>query len=412
MKFSIIDAGLLPACISAGDEKNEYYFALRFAIFVSGYKEMKTLLSKILLLLIRQAKICINPYKILPVIIRYFKITLASKILIYGAGWNKKLLTRVGKMKQIVLKADNREEEFNKDKLNTSLLKAGASAEHSASAADEIERQFKNFMNSDDIYNQALGHIKKRDPMAALKYTLKKAIMNLGPAGFVFEKYAAKILEQNGYKTEMPPLPLSGFCVDHEVDIIAEKDDEHFMVECKYHNIHGNQSDIKTALYVNSRFLDLKKGWDNKNNNKAKNGSSENKSNTSNNIPDDKYYNGQENQYYNIIGNTYYFTGAWLFTNTRCTSDAVKYANCSGMKITGWNYPENESLQFYIESKKIYPVTILSTLSKNHKEKLFENNILTIKELISFQIEDLMELLSLDHDYAAKILDEISLLSS
>ncbi len=293
-------------------------------------------------------------------------------------------------MKQIVIKADNTEEEFNKDKLNASLLKAGASAEHSASAADEVDSQFKDRMHSDDIYNRALDHIKKRDPMAALKYTLKRAIMNFGPAGFVFEKYVAKILEQNGYRTEMPPQSLSGFCVDHEVDIIAEKEDEHFMVECKYHNIHGNQSDIKTALYINSRFLDLKKGWDSKNNNKAKDGSSENKS-YSNNKSADKYYNGPENQNYNNLCKTYYFTGAWLFTNTKCTSDAIKYANCSGMKITAWNYPENESLQFYIESKKLYPVTILSTLSKNHKEKLFENNILTIKELVSFQIEDFDE---------------------
>jgi hypothetical protein len=329
-----------------------------------------------------------------------------------GAGWNKKLFTRVGKMKQIVVKADNREEEFNKYKLNASLLKAGASDELSASAADEVGSQFKNCMNSNDIYNQALDHIKKRDPMAALKYTLKRAIMNLGPAGFVFEKYAAKILEQNGYKTLMPPQSLSGFCVDHEVDIIAEKEDKHFMVECKYHNIPGNQSDIKIALYINSRFLDLKKGWDNKNDLKIKNGNNENKMDTGNNKSADKYYNSPETQYYNILCRPYYFTGSWLFTNTKCTSDAIKYANCSGMKITAWNYPENESLQFYIESKKLYPVTILSTLSHNHKERLFENNILTIKELISLQIEDLIKLLSLDDNYAAKILDEIGLLSS
>jgi hypothetical protein len=308
---------------------------------------------------------------------------------------DEELFIRIDKMNQIVIKANEKEEDFNKDKLDASLLKAGASSQLSASAADEVDRQFKNRMNSDEIYNLALDHIRKSDPMVALKYTLKRAIMSLGPAGFIFEKYVAKILEQNGYRTEMPQQVLSGFCVDHEVDIIAKRKDENLMIECKFHNISGNQSDIKTALYINSRFLDLKKGWDNRNYSGNDNNSSDNKNNSD-----------------NKLSKTYYFTGAWLFTNTKCTSDAIKYANCSGMKITAWNYPENESLQFYIESKKLYPITILSTLSQNHKKKLFDNNILTIKELVAFQIEDLMKLLSLDDHYAAKILDEIGLLSS
>jgi hypothetical protein len=291
-------------------------------------------------------------------------------------------------MKQIVIKADEKEEGFNKDKLNTSLLKAGASSDLSAAAANVVDRQFKGHMKTDEIYNCTLDHIKKSDPMVALKYTLKRAIMSLGPDGFVFEKYVAKILEQNGYKTEMPQQVLSGYCVDHEVDIIAKVKEENIMVECKFHNISGNQSDIKTTLYVNSRFLDLKKGWYHRNQNK-----------------------GNDNSR-NELDNTCFLTGAWLFTNTKCTFDAIKYANCSGMKITAWNYPENESLQFYVENKKLYPITILSTLSENHRRKLFEKNILTIKELIAFQIEDLMKLLLLDENHVEKIIDEISLLSS
>ena len=326
-------------------------------------------------------------------------------------------------MKQIVVKADKQEEDFNKDKLAASLLKAGASGELSVSAADEVGKQFKNCMNTDDIYNRTLDQIKKNDPMAALKYTLKRSIMSLGPDGFIFEKYAAKILEQNGYTTEMPPQILSGFCVNHEVDIIAGRKDENIMIECKFYNDSGKKSDIKTALYINSRFLDLKKGWENKNSSKSEvynkednnkvsqEGNYEHNSGSNNKLAA-VYEDNPENPYVNKLTNTYYFTGAWLFTNTKCSLDAIKYAKCSGMKITAWNYPENESLQFYIESKKLYPITILSTLSKNHKRKLFEKNILTIKELLALQIGDLIGFLSLDDNYAAKVLDEISLLSS
>jgi hypothetical protein len=345
------------------------------------------------------------------IIIRYSSIVSGLQNSNCIAGLGEELFAGVEKMKQIVIKADEKEEDFNKDKLNTSLLKAGASSDLSASTANVVDRQFKDHMNTEDIYNRTLDHIRKNDPMVALKYTLKRAIMSLGPDGFVFEKYVAKILEHNGYKTEMPQQVLSGFCVDHEVDIIAKVKEENIMVECKYHNIPGNQSDIKTALYVNSRFLDLKKGWYHRNHNKTKDSGNE-YNNESNNKLGGKYYNSLENQSRNELDNTYYFTKAWLITNTKCTSDAIKYANCSGMKITAWNYPENECLQFYIENKKLYPITILSTLSEKHKRKLFGKNILTIKELISFKIEDLMELLLLDEDHVGKIIDEISLLSS
>ncbi len=317
-------------------------------------------------------------------------------------------------MNQVVIKANEKEEDFDKSKLNASLLKAGAGSELSASVTEEVDSQFKNCMNTDDVYNLALDHIKKSNPAVGLKYTLKRAVMSLGPAGFIFEKYAAKVLEQNGYRTEMPQM-LSGFCVDHEVDIIANKEDEHLMVECKYHNISGNQSDIKTALYINSRFLDLKKGWDNRNidkdinnRNSGKDIDNSNQGKYIENRNIDKDIENDDNK----PDNVYFFTGAWLFTNTKCTSEAIKYANCSGMKVTAWGYPETESLQFYIESKKLYPVTILSTLSKNHKNRLFEHDVLTVKELIAYRIEDIVELLSINYDYADKILNEISLLLS
>ncbi|GAI02479.1 unnamed protein product, partial [marine sediment metagenome] len=59
--------------------------------------------------------------------------------------------------------------------------------------------------------------------------------MDMGPEGFVFEKYIAKILREYGFITEVGRI-LNGHCVNHEVDVIAKKENQVCMIECKYHN--------------------------------------------------------------------------------------------------------------------------------------------------------------------------------
>jgi len=49
----------------------------------------------------------------------------------------------------------------------------------------------------------------------------------------------------------------------------------------------------------------------------------------------------------------------WLVTNTRCTSDAIQYAECVGLRIMSWRYPATGSLEKMIEEKRLYPATIL-----------------------------------------------------
>jgi hypothetical protein len=276
-------------------------------------------------------------------------------------------------MNQYVIKANGKEEEFSKEKISSSLLKAGANPELAALTTSDIEKKLTNYTNTDEIYHNTLDNLRKVETKVALKYTLKRAIMDLGPAGFVFERYISKILNQYGYNTEVDKI-ISGFCVDHEIDIIAEKINERFMVECKYHNMVGIHCDVKITLYINSRFLDIEKACSSK------------------------------------INNEKIFNKAWLFTNTKCTDDAIKYANCVNLKITAWNYPKYENLQYFIENKKLYPVTILSTISEPQKNILFNAGILMVNELSGYQINDLANLLSIDKDASNRILNEANML--
>ncbi len=273
-----------------------------------------------------------------------------------------------------IIKADGEAEPFDKEKINLSFLKAGASPEAAIKATRVISKTIKNNMTTTQIYNKALEQLKIIGPEATLRYSLKKAIMNMGPEGFVFEEYIAKILREYGFTAEVGQF-IKGYCVEHEVDVVAKKEGKIYLVECKYHNSAGLKSDIKTALYINSRFMDIEKAC------------------IKNNSPS---CNSIE---------------AWLVTNTKCTSDAIKYACCVGLKIMAWQYPEVENLQYFIESKKLYPISILSTISEKQKERLFDSNIILVKELLNFKIDSLVEFLSIDYQKAEKIFNELKIIT-
>lgn len=147
------------------------------------------------------------------------------------------------------------------------------------------------------------------------------------------------------------------------------------MIECKYHNNIGTKSDVKTALYISARFLDIK--------NASKAGL-----------------------------NRYNFSQGWLATNTKCTTDAIKYANCVKLNIVAWHYPHDNNLEYYIESKKLYPVSILPGLGDLQKDKLFENKIYSIQDLLEEPQDTIEKLVNLDITAVRKLYAEAALLLS
>lgn len=276
-------------------------------------------------------------------------------------------------MEKYIIKADGKKELYNEEKINSSFKKAGASSEIATEAAKTISKKIKHNMSTGEIHQRALDQLKVIEPKVALKYTLKRAIMNMGPEGYIFEKYIAKILGEHGFATEVGQI-IKGYCVEHEVDVVAERNNNTYLIECKYHNSPGIKSDIKTALYIYSRFLDIKKAGGIKD-------SDDNK------------------------------LEAWLVTNTKCTSDAVKYCNCVGLNILAWHYPKTKNLQYFIETKNLYPISILSTITEKQKDKLFDYNIILVKELADCNIDKLTNLIGADHGAVLKILNEASIIS-
>lgn len=254
-----------------------------------------------------------------------------------------------------ITKATGQKENFNENKIKVSLRKIGAKEQDVQEIVQYINRLLYPGKSSRRILEEILTVLHKKSPALAVKYGFKNAMMDLGPSGYPFEKYIARLFKENGYRVKVGQI-IKGYCVDHEVDVVAEKRDKKFMVECKYHNNFGARTDLRVALYTYARFLDIKETWE-------------------------KNSNGSEIFHYPV-----------LVTNTKCTSNAINYARCRGLKIISWHYPANQSLEKLAESKKLYPVTSLFSLDKITKNKLLKQDIVLLKDLVSINIEEFSRL--------------------
>lgn len=267
-----------------------------------------------------------------------------------------------------IVKASGEKELFSDEKLRRSLNKIGVSVEAAEKIIGRVKTELKPGMTTAEVYRLAFSLLKKTDHHVAGRYALKRAIMELGPNGHPFEKFVGEILKKKGFSVTVGKT-LQGVCVSHEIDVIAEKDSRHIMVECKFHNEPGIKSDVKISLYVQARFEDVQKAW-------------------------------QKNP-----GHGQKFHEAWLVTNTKLTSDAIRYASCAGMKAIGWSYPPSGSLEQLVEESGLHPLTCLTTLSASNKRQLLDRGLVLCKEL--FQDRRSLKDLGLSEEKITQIEKEI-----
>lgn len=247
-------------------------------------------------------------------------------------------------MTATIIKASGESEAFQKDKLLQSLMRAGASTILAEKVASEVAKGLRNGMSTKHIYKKAHELLRRAARPVAGRYHLKSGIMELGPSGFPFELYVSEILKQNGFEVQVGKI-VEGHCVNHEVDVIAQKDDRHFMIECKYHNSPGMVCDVKIPLYIQARFQDVEARWK------------------------------------LIPGHGEKFHQGWVVTNTRFTTDAIKYAACSGLNLVSLDFPQHRSLRGMIEETGLYPLTCLTTLTQQEKKLLLEKKIVLCRDI-------------------------------
>ncbi|QHI36922.1 hypothetical protein IMCC3317_22920 [Kordia antarctica] len=271
--------------------------------------------------------------------------------------------------KQVYIKKSNDEMElFSFEKLKQSLLSTGACKEVVETIVKRIQPDIFDGISSNEIYKKAFSLLKKHNKVSASRYSLKRALFDLGPTGYPFEKLVGALLKEKGYKTKVSVI-LNGECVTHEIDVLAEKDGNVYAIECKFHSDVKATSNVKVPLYINSRFLDIQKQWNTNSNNKT------------------------------------HLKQGWLVTNTRFTEDAVNYAKCVGLTLLSWDYPKNNGLKANIDTLALYPVTTLTTLNKKEKHQLIENDVVLVKELMNATKK--MKNIGISEIRIQRVLDEV-----
>lgn len=258
--------------------------------------------------------------------------------------------------------------------MQNSLKRSGASQETAEKIVSQIEKGMKDGATTKDIYTHAFELLAREERPAAVRYSLRRAIMDLGPTGFPFEQFIAEVLRTRGFETSTDYIA-RGECAEHEIDVAAWNPEKLIMVEAKFHNELGLKCDLKVALYVKARWDDLA----------------------------NREFEGFGPQKRKL-------DEGWLITNTKFSESAIKYAQCRNMKLVGWNYPEKGNLQDLIEESRLHPITCLESITPSDEKLLMQSGIVLCKQ--AFDNRDIVKQAGLSDDKIAKMIEEIQLISN
>lgn len=240
-----------------------------------------------------------------------------------------------------IVKANGVPEAFSAEKLYRSLLQSGASAEDADRITARIRDTLKDNESTQDIYARAFMQLRDMARPVAARYSIKRALLELGPSGYPFEDFLAELYRARGYETTTRSIH-TGACTTHEIDLVAQTANEYLLAEVKFHNSAGTKSDTKVALYVQARFDDMRAS--------------------------DSVRTESRQRY-------------MLITNTKCTSQAHEYAACVGLELLTWEYPEQANLRILIEQSRVHPISCLTTLSRTQKLQLMQRGVVLCKQL-------------------------------
>ena len=241
-----------------------------------------------------------------------------------------------------VTKASGQIEPFSIKKLRHSLSRAKATPEEINSIVETMMPKLYQGISTQEIYSEAFRLLTNHSKSHAARYHLKRGILELGPSGFPFETFIGELFKHQGFSVQVGKI-LQGKCVTHEIDVIAEKDNQLNLMECKYRNQPGIAVDVKTPLYINSRFEDVLANVSLKYQEKI-------------------------------------FTG-WVITNSRFTMDAIAYGECKGMQLLSWDYPFDNSLKDWVDLTGLYPLTCLTSLTRSEKKWLLAKGYVLAKDI-------------------------------
>ncbi|MFI0425369.1 MAG: ATP cone domain-containing protein [Flavobacterium sp.] len=262
---------------------------------------------------------------------------------------------------------------YDEQKLINSLRKSGADKAVAEAIVKKIESELYEGIASKKIYKLAYQLLKNISNAHAARYNLRTAMMGLGPAGFFFEKFIAKIYQEQKFQTRTN-VSLKGNCISHEIDVLLKKEHIISMIECKFHSGQDAKTDVKVPMYILSRFNDVK------------------------------------NRKYHLFLSNEIISDCIIVTNNRFTTDAIQFGECSGLKMLSWDYPPKKGIKEIIDLYAVYPITCLTTLTQTEKDKLLILDCITVKDLVANS--SILNKIELSHNRIKNVLKEANQLTT
>ncbi|MFT7327929.1 MAG: hypothetical protein ACI870_000101 [Crocinitomicaceae bacterium] len=271
--------------------------------------------------------------------------------------------------KRKIIKKNGKEELFIPQKLCDSMVMVGASDELAQQVCSIVDESIESGVSTDKIFNTTRKYLKNFDPRISALYALERGLGALGPSGFIFEQYVAALFGEMNYKVQTN-VYAEGEGVTHEIDVWAEKGNVVYVIEAKYRNEYHSKTHINQVMYADARMEDIKRRAEKK---------------------------GDTREFY-----------MWVVTNTRFTDNAINYVAYRDMQLMGGDYPKYINLKKIVSDKKLYPVTILPSITKKALRVLSEKGIILVKSLYGLSAKKLEFQCGLNPVLAKKLEKEIA----
>jgi len=226
----------------------------------------------------------------------------------------------------------------------------GANREIADEISGKIESEIYDGVSTEEILDRIFELLQEHRPVIKHLLDLRKglSLMSSKPE---FELFVRVLLSENGYEVT-PNRILRGKCVEHEVDGIARKDGVTYFVEAKHHSNYHTSTGLDESRIARAVLEDVLEGFE--------------------------------------VGlNDWEIERAMIVTNTKFSEHAKRYGKCRNIVQIGWSSPPYDGLQEMIEEKKLYPITCLKRLRKQTKEKLTSAGIVSLRQLIEREPEEL-----------------------
>ncbi len=227
-----------------------------------------------------------------------------------------------------VTKYGGEKQKYSQEKVLSSITRSGIEKNKALAVLINVESKLFDGISTQKLYKIVAGEIEKQGLKIGLHtYKLREALAKMG--SFDFEKFVLRTLEKDDYECAYNII-VRGECVEHQIDVIAQKQQRLYYVEVKHHRNYHRNCSLGTICEVQARLEDMKNGY------------------------------GK---------NKYDFSQGWLFTNTKISDHAKQYAKCKNLRLTSWKF-DSEDMDFEKRVKKLGPAEFENIIASLGRKKI------------------------------------------